>query len=114
VGAALWDLVGSRSRLPWWSAAAAASLFAARWLPVTATVTGLVRLAFVVICLTVLVAPRRRTEPRGRRTILRYPEQFAGPLAVADPAGQAGQAGQVGQAGLSVDAPVHLGAAVAR
>ena len=108
VGAALWDLVGSRSRLPWWSAAAAASLFAARWLPVTATVTGLVRLAFVVICLTVLVAPRRRTEPRGRRTILRYPEQFAGPLAVADPAGQ------VGQAGLSVDAPVHLGAAVAR
>jgi hypothetical protein len=99
-GAALWDLVGSRARLPWWSWAAAASLLAARGLPLTEPLTGLLRLGCAAACLAALAAPRRRGERAGRRTILRYPEHPAArPPAAAVLAGAAQADPRVGAPG---------------
>jgi hypothetical protein len=63
VGALVWDLAGSASRFPWWTAGAVAALFAGRWIPVPDAVHGWTTLAYCVSCIALLVSGRvRRTE----------------------------------------------------
>ncbi len=50
VGAVLWDVIGSTARFPWWTASAALTLFASRWLPVPDAVHGWITLAFCLAC----------------------------------------------------------------
>jgi hypothetical protein len=60
VGAVVWDLAGSRSRIPWWTAGAAVSLFASRWIPMPPAWHGWITLAYCVSCTALLVPDRPR------------------------------------------------------
>jgi hypothetical protein len=67
VGALVWDLAGSRLRFPWWTAAAAVSLFASRSIPLPSAVHGWITLAYCLAAVLLLI-PRRlpdygRTRP---------------------------------------------------
>lgn len=75
VGALLWDLTGARRTFPVWSWAAAATLFAARWLPITPGAVGLVRTAFVATCVALLVLPKAAIRRPQQRSILRPSRQ---------------------------------------
>ncbi|MEV6849293.1 hypothetical protein [Actinoplanes sp. NPDC051411] len=69
VGALVWDLAGSRLRFPWWTAAAALSLFASRSIPLPAAIHGWITLTYCLATVFLLV-PRQptdygRTKPAG-------------------------------------------------
>jgi hypothetical protein len=59
-GAVFWDLAGSNSRFPWWTAGAAGTLFASRWIPMPAAAHGWFALAYCVACVILLI-PNGRT-----------------------------------------------------
>jgi hypothetical protein len=59
VGAVLWDVVGSRRRLPWWSGTAFAGLFLLRAFPLPPYVNGMVTLAFFGAVCVLAALPRR-------------------------------------------------------
>ena len=59
VGAVLWDVVGSRFRLPWWSGTAFVGLFLLRAFPLPPYVNGVVTLAFFAGVCVLAAAPRR-------------------------------------------------------
>jgi hypothetical protein len=65
-GAVLWDLAGGDARFPWWTAAAAGTLFASRWIPMPDAVHGWITLAYCVSCVT-LVIPARAGAGRDPR-----------------------------------------------
>jgi hypothetical protein len=74
VGAVIWDLLGSRARLPWWTWGAAVATFAVRWAPLDPLALAWVRTAFVAVCLAVLVVPVARRPRVGERSIVRVRE----------------------------------------
>ena len=57
LGALVWDLVGSRSRWPWWTVATLLVLFGTRYLPLAPAWHGTITLVFCLSCLLVLWAP---------------------------------------------------------
>jgi hypothetical protein len=59
VGAVLWDVVGSRFRLPWWSGTAFVGLFLLRAFPLPPYVNGVVTLAFFAGVCVLAAVPRR-------------------------------------------------------
>ncbi|MET7403011.1 hypothetical protein ABZS66_56980 [Dactylosporangium sp. NPDC005572] len=62
VGAALWDVLGTRggrSWLPWWTATAWIALFTARFVPMPDAAHGWLTLAYVLACAGILVTPAR-------------------------------------------------------
>lgn len=67
-GALLWDLAGSDSRFPWWTAAATGTLFASRWIPLPAALHGWITLAYCVSCLTLLIPDGRTSDAIPQRT----------------------------------------------
>ena len=67
VGAALWDVVGSRRLLPWWTGMACLTLFSARWVPMPDSLHGWLTLLYFLAC-CVLVVGFRRTRGRGRES----------------------------------------------
>jgi hypothetical protein len=73
VGALLWDLLGSRQRVPYWTLTATASLFATHWLPLTPLSQGVIRVVFVATCVLVLALPPRTYDLPGTRMIVRLP-----------------------------------------
>jgi hypothetical protein len=60
VGAALWDVVGSRAAVPWWTATACIGLFATRWVPMPASAHGWLTLGYFVACCALIA----RASPR--------------------------------------------------
>ena len=70
VGAAVWDIAGSRRAVPWWTAAACLGLFVARDFPLPPLVNGIAVLVYfsAVLALAALpVAPAGgRGSPRPR------------------------------------------------
>jgi hypothetical protein len=48
-------LAGSGRRFPWWTAGAAGTLFASRWVPMPGAVHGWITLAYCLSCLTLLI-----------------------------------------------------------
>lgn len=66
VGAVLWDVVGSRFRLPWWSGAAFVGMFVFRALPLPPYVNGMVTLAFFAGVCVLAAMPRRIAAPHAR------------------------------------------------
>ena len=73
-GAAVWDLLGARSRLPWWSAAACLGLWSSRWLGLPSAGYGTATLCFfVAACLlaTNWPGPRAASPIRRARRIVR-------------------------------------------
>jgi hypothetical protein len=60
VGAALWDIAGSRRRLPWWTAAAFLALFVGRALPLPAEADGIATVMFFAAVALLAALPRRR------------------------------------------------------
>lgn len=75
LGTLLWDAVGQRRLVPWWSWIAFGSLYGGTLLIPSASARGLVRLAFVVVSSAyVLLWPVRRTDRRrGHRAGERVP-----------------------------------------
>ncbi|MFJ3709974.1 hypothetical protein [Streptomyces sp. NPDC090053] len=66
LGTVLWDAVGQRRLVPWWSWIALALLYGGTLLIPSDSVRGLVRLAFVVLSTSyVLLWPTRRSRRRG-------------------------------------------------
>jgi hypothetical protein len=63
VGAALWDVVGSRRSLPWWTAAAFGSMFLLRAFPLPPAATGIATLAFFAAVCVLAALPRRTPAP---------------------------------------------------
>jgi hypothetical protein len=63
VGAVLWDLAGAGTRFPWWTAGAAGTLFASRWIPMPDAVHGWITLAYCVSCVTLLLPETRQLRP---------------------------------------------------
>ncbi|TQS45327.1 glycosyltransferase family 87 protein [Cryptosporangium phraense] len=61
VGAAIWDVVGSRRRVPWWTLSAYLGLFAARWLPLPPWVHGWSLIAYLGACCLLIARPGERT-----------------------------------------------------
>jgi hypothetical protein len=59
VGAALWDVLGSRARLPWWTATACLGLFTARWVPMPDSGHGWLTLTYATACATLALVPAR-------------------------------------------------------
>ncbi|GAA1502222.1 hypothetical protein GCM10009827_013410 [Dactylosporangium maewongense] len=57
VGAAIWDVLGSRAAWPWWTASACLGLFTARWVPMPDAAHGWLTLAYVVACAALLPTP---------------------------------------------------------
>jgi hypothetical protein len=58
VGALLWDVLGSRSNLPWWSTGTVFGVFASRWVPMSGPVHGWLTLGlFVVTAAAFALAP---------------------------------------------------------
>ncbi|MFF1479163.1 hypothetical protein ACFVYD_16655 [Streptomyces sp. NPDC058301] len=68
LGTLLWDVIGQRRLVPWWSWLALIALYGSVFFVPDDSARGLIRLAFVVISTTyVLVWPQRdRTRRRGR------------------------------------------------
>lgn len=64
VGAAVWDVAGSRRTIPWWTATACLVLFVARGLPLPPSVNGIALLGYFSAVLALAALPRRRA---GRR-----------------------------------------------
>ncbi len=62
-GALLWDLAGSRSRWPWWTAVAAVAFFALRWVPQPEQTHG-----WVTLVLFVVAAAQLAVRPASPRT----------------------------------------------
>jgi hypothetical protein len=50
VGAALWDVIGSPSARPWWTAAVCLGLYAGRWIPMPPSGHGWLTLGFFLAC----------------------------------------------------------------
>lgn len=67
VGALLVDLLGTRSRWPWWSTAVLVLLTVPRYHHVDGTMYGIVTLVFCVATLGLLVVPRPRAGPDADR-----------------------------------------------
>lgn len=66
LGTLLWDVLGQRRLVPWWSWTALASLYGAALLVEAPATQGLLRLVFVVLSAgTVLLAPARRPRKAG-------------------------------------------------
>jgi hypothetical protein len=71
VGALVWDLAGSTFRFPWWTAGAALSLFASRWIPLPPAAHGWITLTYCLACTALLVPIRGGNAPpsaEGRST----------------------------------------------
>jgi hypothetical protein len=62
VGAAVWDVIGSRSRFPWWTVIAYVGLFAIRWIPIPPPVHGWLTLAYFLACCVLVCRPHRRPD----------------------------------------------------
>ena len=60
VGAAIWDVLGARAKVPWWTGAAFVCLFASRTLPLPPSTYGTATLVFFVGTCALLVSSRRR------------------------------------------------------
>ena len=67
VGAVLWDVVGSRRGLPWWSGAAFVGLFLLRAFPLPPYANGVVTLAFFAAVCVLAVLPEHRGHVRSPR-----------------------------------------------
>ncbi len=59
LGAVIWDLLGQRRRLPWWSIGTCLILFGTRWIPMPAAVHGSITVAFLVACCALVLLPPR-------------------------------------------------------
>jgi hypothetical protein len=57
LGAVIWDVVGRRTWVPWWTIGTFVALFASRGIPMPAPVHGCITLAFFLACCGILVAP---------------------------------------------------------
>lgn len=57
VGAALWDILGARAELPWWTATACLGLFTARWVPMPDAAHGWLTLLYVLASTALLFTP---------------------------------------------------------
>jgi hypothetical protein len=66
-GAVLWDLAGGDARFPWWTAAAAGTIFASRWIPMPDALHGWITLAFCLSCLTLVIPAGAGRGPRRPR-----------------------------------------------
>ncbi|WP_246213514.1 hypothetical protein [Kitasatospora viridis] len=67
LGTLLWDAVGQRRLVPWWSWIALAALYGGALAPVSDSTKGMVRLAFVVVSTAyVLLWPTKQPRKRGR------------------------------------------------
>jgi hypothetical protein len=60
VGAALWDVVGSRRALPWWTIGAWFGLFLSRFVPMPDRVHGWLTLTYFIACCVLVCLPYRR------------------------------------------------------
>lgn len=68
LGTLLWDTVGQRRLVPWWSWTALASLYGTALLVDSPSVQGLIRLGFIVLsAAAVLLTPQRRSRSRSRK-----------------------------------------------
>lgn len=68
LGAVIWDVVGSRAALPWWTGAACLCLFMSRSLPLPPVTYGVATLAFFIATCALLVYGWRRVPlPRAPR-----------------------------------------------
>jgi hypothetical protein len=77
VGAAVWDVIGSRSRFPWWTVVAYVGLFAIRWLPLPPWIHGWLTVAYFVACCVLVCRPHRSAWPaRAGRQRTRPGESF--------------------------------------
>jgi hypothetical protein len=65
-GALLWDVAGSRRRLPWWTASALVGLVLARKLPVPPHLDGSLTLAYFVACVWLAARPAQAAGARRR------------------------------------------------
>lgn len=63
-GAAVWDLLGSHGRLPWWTATACLGLFSSRWLGLPPPSNGIALLLFFVACVVLAARPPSPVPPR--------------------------------------------------
>jgi hypothetical protein len=59
LGAVIWDFLGQRRRLPWWSIGTCLILFGTRWIPMPADVHGSITVAFLVACCALVLLPPR-------------------------------------------------------
>jgi hypothetical protein len=77
VGAAMWDLVGTTRRLPWWTLSSALAFFALRWVPQPDWAHGVITLVFFAAAVW-WIALRPADEPTtGGRWIIRLPSRDA-------------------------------------
>ena len=84
VGALLWDVLGSRNRLPWWTVTATVTLFVTHWLPLTPLSQAVIRVVFVAACVLMLALPRRTYAAPGSRQVVRLaPGRSLAPLTPA-------------------------------
>jgi hypothetical protein len=60
VGAVIWDVVGARTAVPWWTATACLGLFTARWVPMPAPVHGWLTVGYFLECCVLVVRPSAR------------------------------------------------------
>ncbi len=75
VGAAMWDLVGTSRRLPWWTMTSALAFFAFRWLPQPDWGHGVITVAFFAAAVWwIALRPDNELIPGGR-WIIRIPSQ---------------------------------------
>jgi hypothetical protein len=65
VGAALWDITGSRHRWPWWTALAALTQFLARYAPLPPSTYGRLSLSFFLACMLLLSSGHTPPTPRS-------------------------------------------------
>jgi hypothetical protein len=70
-GAVVWDLAGSKLRFPWWTAAAAVSLFVSRWIPMPPAAHGWITLVYCVACTVLLVPDGPEIGTAAIRTVVR-------------------------------------------
>ncbi|MEU0556707.1 glycosyltransferase 87 family protein [Dactylosporangium sp. NPDC006015] len=62
VGAALWDVAGSRAVLPWWTIGAGVGLFTSRFVPMPDRAHGWLTVAYFAACCGLVLAPRGWTD----------------------------------------------------
>jgi hypothetical protein len=75
VGAAMWDLVGTTRRLPWWTLTSALAFFAFRWVPQPDWGHGVITIAFFAAAVWwIALRPADDVTPGGR-WIIRLPSQ---------------------------------------
>ncbi|WP_236046960.1 hypothetical protein [Streptacidiphilus fuscans] len=93
LGTLIWDAVGQRRLVPWWSWIALLSLYGGALFIPDASTRGLVRLAFVVVSVAyVLLWPSRNNRTGTRRRVAESAatSDGSGSTAAAGPAGPAG------------------------